>query len=183
MHGLAVYVKEELSFARDLSPENSGDSCLCFSLVLLHLFFLLYQSPSWSLGLGFDSISCNIDEFLLINPSADVFAFGDFCVNHKDCFTHSGATDRSGELCYNFSITNDLTQMVNLSNLVLNCGSQSAALSDSFVLQWLSLQWEILIMLLSQFPLTFQQIHNGMLRFIALLVTILVLIETVFVIF
>ena len=31
-----------------------------------------------------------------------------------------------------------------------------------FVLQWLFLHWEILIMLLSQFPLTFHQIHNGM---------------------
>ena len=29
-----------------------------------------------------------------------------------------------------------------------------------FVLQWLSLHWEILIMLLSQSPLTFHQIHN-----------------------
>ena len=31
-----------------------------------------------------------------------------------------------------------------------------------FVLQWLSLHWETLIMLLPQFPLTFHQIHNRM---------------------
>ena len=36
-----------------------------------------------------------------------------------------------------------------------------------FVLKWLSLNWNILIMLLSQFPLTFHHIHNGMLCFIA----------------
>ena len=30
MHGLAVYVKEGLPFARDLSLENSADSYLCF---------------------------------------------------------------------------------------------------------------------------------------------------------
>ena len=30
MHGLAVYVKEGLPFAQDLSPENSADSCLYF---------------------------------------------------------------------------------------------------------------------------------------------------------
>ena len=30
MHGLAVYVKEGLSFAWDLSLENSVDSYLCF---------------------------------------------------------------------------------------------------------------------------------------------------------
>ena len=51
-----------------------------------------------------------------------------------------------------------------------------------FVLQWLSLHWEILIMFLSQFPLIFHQIHNGMPRFIALLMTILVLIGMVFMI-
>ena len=36
-----------------------------------------------------------------------------------------------------------------------------------FVLQWLSLHWEILIMLLCQFPLTFYQTYNGMPGFIA----------------
>ena len=30
MHGLAVYVKEGLPFARDLSAESSADSYLCF---------------------------------------------------------------------------------------------------------------------------------------------------------
>ena len=51
-----------------------------------------------------------------------------------------------------------------------------------FILQWLSLHWEILIMLLPQFPLTFHYIYSEMLRFIALLMTILVLIETVYLI-
>ena len=36
MHGLAVYVKEGLPFARDLSLENSADSYLCFRITLLH---------------------------------------------------------------------------------------------------------------------------------------------------
>ena len=45
MHGLAVYVKEGLPFARDLSLENSAYSYLCFQLALLHsssYFFFLY---------------------------------------------------------------------------------------------------------------------------------------------
>ena len=50
-----------------------------------------------------------------------------------------------------------------------------------FILQWLSLHWEILIML-CQFQLTFHQIHNTMLCFIALLMTILVRIGTICVI-
>ena len=44
MHGFGVYVKAELSFAWDLSLENSADSNLCFRLALLcsvfYIFFL-----------------------------------------------------------------------------------------------------------------------------------------------
>ena len=67
MHGLAVYVKEGLPFARDLSLENSADSYLCFQLALLHsasYFFFHSRSPSLSLCTIFDFISFNIDEFL-----------------------------------------------------------------------------------------------------------------------
>ena len=49
----------------------------------------------------FDSVSSNIDEVLSINPSANVFVFGDFNVHHKDWITCSGQTNTSGELCYN----------------------------------------------------------------------------------
>ena len=174
MHGLAVYVKEGLPFAWDLSLGNSADSYLCFQLALLHsvsYFFFLYRSPSSALCTIFDSISSNIDEVLSIDPSANVFVFGDFNIDQKDWLTHSGKTDWPGELCYNFSVSNNLTQMVNFR--ILDCDSLSLALLDLFlflmlvfVLQWLSLHWKILIML-SQFPLTFQLSHNGMPHFIA----------------
>ena len=48
MHGPTVYVKEQLCFAWNLSPENSAVSYLCFPLALLHsvsYFFPFYQSP------------------------------------------------------------------------------------------------------------------------------------------
>ena len=98
-----------------LSSENSVDSFLCFRLALLHsvsYFFFLYRSPSSSLCKVFDSISSNIDEVLTINPSANMFVFRDLNVHHKDWLTYFGRTDGSGELCYNFSISNELTQMV-----------------------------------------------------------------------
>ena len=44
----------------------------------------------------FDSISSNIDEVLLINPSANIFVFGDFNVHLKDWLNYSGGTDRPG---------------------------------------------------------------------------------------
>ena len=49
MHGLSVYAKEGLPFARDLSLKNSADCYLCFQLASL------------SLCTVFDSVSSNID--------------------------------------------------------------------------------------------------------------------------
>ena len=130
MHGLAVYVKEGLPFARDLSLKNSADSYLCSRLALLHSvsYFFLYRSTSSPLSTVFDSISSNIDKVLSINPSA-VFVFGDFI-----WLTYSGETDRLGELCYNFHISNDLTQMVNFPIRIPDCDSHSPALLDLFLL-------------------------------------------------
>ena len=136
MHCVPVHVKEGLLFTRDVSLGNSADSSLCFRLALFHsvsYLFFLYRSPSSSLCTVFDSISSNINEVLSINPDDNVFVFGDFNVHHKDWLTYSGGTDRSGELCYNFSILNDLTQMVNFPTRIPNCDSLSPALLDFFL--------------------------------------------------
>ena len=102
---------------------------------------------------------------------------------------YSGGTDRPCEFCYNFSVSNDLTQMINFPTrslslilTVLLFWIYLFLLMLVFVLQWLSHRWEILIMLLTQFPLTFPQIHKGMPHFIAYLMAILVLIRMVSVI-
>ena len=81
----------------------------------------------------FDSISSNKDEVLSIKPSMHVFIFGDFNIHHKDWLTYSGGADQPGELCYNFSISNDLTQMVNFPNRIPDCDSHSPALLDFFL--------------------------------------------------
>ena len=62
-----------------------------------------------------------------------MFVFGDFNVHHKDWLTYSGGTDRFGEPCYNFSISNDLTQMVNFPTRIPDCDSHSPALLDLFI--------------------------------------------------
>ena len=67
------------------------------SLTVLHFFFL-NRSPSLLVSTVFDSISPNIDEILSINPSANIFLFGDFNVHHKDWLTYSGGTDKPGDL-------------------------------------------------------------------------------------
>ena len=70
---------------------------------------------------------------LSINPSANIFVFGGFNIHHKDWLTYSSGTDQSGELCYNFSISNDLTHMVNFPARIPDCDSHSPALLDLFL--------------------------------------------------
>ena len=129
MYGLAVYVKW-LPFAWALSLENSADSC--FQLALLHslsyFFFLAFVFVH-----GFLILFHLSSEVLFINPSANVFVFGDFNVHHKDLFTYSGRTDQLGKLCYNFSIWNDLTLMVNFPTRIPDCGFHSPALLNLFI--------------------------------------------------
>ena len=78
--------------------------------------------------------------------------------------------------------------MVNFPTPISNCDSHSPAVLDFFLSSvsicstMALLHCEILIMLLSQFPLTSYHIHNGPPHFITLLMTILVLIGTVFLI-
>ena len=71
-------------------------------------------------------------EVLSINQSANVFVFNDFNVHHKDWLSNSGRTDRPGELCYHFSISNNLNQIVNLPTRISDCDFQSPALLDLF---------------------------------------------------
>ena len=79
-----------------------------------------------------DSISSNIDEVLSINPST-VFVLGDFNVHHKDWLTYSSGTDQPGELYYNFSLSNDNTQIVNFPTRIPGCDFNSPALLDLFL--------------------------------------------------
>ena len=86
-----------------------------------------------------------------------------------------------------------LSQMTLLRLLTFLLGSQTVILTDLpfwiylfllilvLLLQWFSLHWEIL-MLLSQFPLTFHHIHIRMSHFTTLLMTIFVLIGMIFMI-
>ena len=112
MHGLAIYEKEELLFA--------------------WISRKLFHWPSSCLCTVFDAISSNTDEVLSNNLPA-VFVFGDFNVHDKDWLTCSGGTDRPSELFYNFSISNDLTQIVNFPSRIPDCDSHSPPRLDLFI--------------------------------------------------
>ena len=121
MQGL---VKEGLPFARDLSLENSADSYLCFQLALLHCNLLLFP-----ISITFFIFVQFLILFYLAQMrfprSTHLLMF--LIVHHNDWLIYSGRTDQPGELCYNFSISNDLTQMVNFPTLTPGCGCHSPA--------------------------------------------------------
>ena len=62
-----------------------------------------------------------------------MFVFGGSNVHHKDWLNCSGGTDRPGELYCNFSISNDLTHMVDFPTQIPDCDSHSPALLDLFL--------------------------------------------------
>ena len=134
MHGLSVDVN---SFCMVLISRNLCGFLLIFltGFTSLGVLFLFPLSITFFFMHSFDSISSNIDDVLSINPSANIFVFGEFNVHHKEWLTYSGGTDRPGELCYNFSviISNDLTQMVTFPTPIPDCDSHSVALLDLFI--------------------------------------------------
>ena len=178
MHGLAVYMKEGNLFAWDLSLENSADSYLCFQLALLHsvsYFFFLYLFflPSSFLCTVFDSISSNIYEVLSIKTHLLIFLYLETLTSIK----RTGLNILLELIDLVNSVIMFLFQMTLLRWLTFLLGSQTVILIVLlfwiyffllmlvFVLQWLSLHWEILM--LSQCPLTFHQIPNRMPHFTA----------------
>ena len=74
-----------------------------------------------------------------------------------------------------------LTVTLTVSALLDLFLSSDASICSTMV-PWLSLHWEVLIMLSSQFPLTFHQTQNKIPHSTSLLMTILVLIGIIFVI-
>ena len=70
---------------------------------------------------------------LLINQYANVFVFGDFNIRQKDWLTYTGRNDRPGELCRNFYISHDLTQMVNFLIWIPDCEAHNTVLLDLFI--------------------------------------------------
>ena len=123
----------------------------------------------------------------MINPSANIFVKRDFIIR-----TDLPILVKLTNLVNSIIIF--LSQVTLLRWLTFLLGCQAVILIVLlfwmyflllmlvFVLQWPSRHLEILIMLLSQFPLTFHQIPNWISPFTVQLMAILVLVGTVFVI-
>ena len=122
MHGLAACVNKEHLLHGIISRKPCGFLLMFFiSFTSFSVFLLFFLSVT-----VFDSNSSNTDEVFSINPSANVLFFGNFGIHHKDWLTFFDGTDRSSEPCYNFSISNDLSQMVNFSTGIPDCDSHNS---------------------------------------------------------
>ena len=172
MHGLTVYVKEGLPFARGLSLKNFANSYLCFRLALLH-------------SLPFSSI----DHVLRLRACCLILF-------HLTQIRFSRSTHLLFLSLETFNVHHNLvnsviiflSQMTLLRWSTFLLGFQTAILI--VLLLWISSDASICstiafrplgnFLILSQFSLTFHQIDNGMPHFIAQLMTILVLIGMVF---
>ena len=73
------------------------------------------------------------------NPPAYLLVFN---FRHKDCLTYSSGTDRFGELCYNFSISNKLTQIINFPAQIPHGDSHSLSLLDLFLFSGTRADWD-----------------------------------------
>ena len=170
MLGLAVYVKEGLPFAWNISLENSADSYLCFRLALPHLVSYFFSS--------INHLLCLCARFLILFHLTQIrFSWSTHLLIFLS-LENSMSVIRTGlpilvELIYLVnSVIIFLSQMTFLRWLTFLLRWQTMILIVQlfqisfflltlvFVLQWLSLHWEILIMLLSQFPLTFPSISQ-----------------------
>ena len=92
-------------------------------------FFFLYRSPSSALCTVFDSISSLTK--MRFSRSTHLLMF--LSLETLTSIIRTGWYDQPGELCYNFSISNDLNQMVNFPTRIPDCDSHSPALLDLFL--------------------------------------------------
>ena len=103
MHGLTNYVKERLPFVQDSSLENSAGSYSCFWLALLHRSLsVLVLFPLW------------ITYFVFVHSFWFYFIIDEVYLFRWNWHRLCG-------LCYNFSTSNDLTQMVNFPTQIPDC--------------------------------------------------------------
>ena len=118
-----------------------------------------------------------------------VFVLGDFHVHHKDWLTYFGGTDRFSEFGYNFSISNEHTQMVNFPSPILDSYSHSLAPLDFFLCSDPNICFEAVLRLLgnsdhvvASVSMPFCLTQRGLLLFIVQRLIILLLTGKVFVI-
>ena len=156
------------SFCTRLISKELCGSLLMFSTSFTSLSVLLLFPLSivfFIIMHGFSFISFNIDEVFSIKPSHNAF-----CLETLTCSIRTGLPVLVELIDLVNSVIIFVYQINLLRLLTFLLGSLTVTVTvllfwiyiflssetNLFVPQWLSLHWEILIMFLSQFPMTFQ---------------------------
>ena len=93
-------------------------------------FILHSMHLSSSLFTFFNAVLSDIHKVLSIRPSANVLVFQYSNLYHGDRLTSFSGTDRPDELCWNFSISNNLPLIILL--IITDCDAHSLPLLDLF---------------------------------------------------
>lgn len=115
IHGLSVYIRDNLSMARELFLEVTHCSFMCFPFSLLNYvsyLCFLYRIPSSQDCSILDAIAYGIEKALHLHPSANIFVFDDFDTHHNAWLKYSKGIDVAGIQTLNFSIAQSLIQIV-----------------------------------------------------------------------
>ena len=114
-HGLCLYLHSSLTAQHCSQYENPQYQYICLRFILhsnSKIIFFIYRSPSANSDI-FSVISDKIDSALLAYPNSEIVVAGDFNIHHEQWLTHSSSTDTAGQAAFNFSISHNLTQLVN----------------------------------------------------------------------
>ena len=115
--GCCVYVRSNITCARVPEYESSDFSTLWLRLNYnshAKYFCFVYLSPnSTDYQKFFNYLTSKVEHILSLSPSSEVSILGDFNVHHRDWLS-SSFTSTAGELAFEFSLLNDLEQLVKL---------------------------------------------------------------------
>jgi len=136
MHGLGIYVRDNLPIAREVELEDKQHPFICLRVALMQstsYVYLLYRSPASQDCEVINKVSDSIDKALASHPNANIFVCGDFNVHHVDWLTHSNGVNRAGSDTYNFAVANSLTQLVDFPTRFPDREDQSPYTLDLFL--------------------------------------------------
>src|SRR6201990_3728003 len=103
------------------------------AILLLNLFVLsIYLLILLTIKKFFDYLNSKIEHILSSSPFSEIIILGDFNVHHRQWLS-SISHDPAGELAFNFSIQNNLEQLVHLSTRILDRLGDEPNIIDLFL--------------------------------------------------
>ncbi|KAL7640504.1 UNVERIFIED_CONTAM: hypothetical protein RMT77_008779 [Armadillidium vulgare] len=119
--GCCAYVRNDVLCSRVSNLDSSEFSTLWLKLSCnstTKFICSLYLSPnSTDYPKFFDYLNSKIEHILSSSPFSEIIILGDFNVHHRQWLS-SSSHDPAGELAFNFSIQNNLEQLVHLPSRI-----------------------------------------------------------------